>query len=686
MASSQNPRAGSTTPLDVARVATKAGDGLIGMALGGYLVEKEIDRGGMGTVYLAKHSRIDRRDAIKVLHPRCSGEADLVQRFFDEARAASTIKHPGIVEIINCDADPSGLVFIVMEYLEGESLAAALRRGSMRGDFGAIADAGGQIADAMAAAHARGIVHRDLKPGNVFLATRPGQSPQVKILDFGIAKLLDRGATTARTQAGTTFGTPLYMSPEQCRGGPDIGPASDIYSLGCMLLEMTCGRPPFAMHSDAEIMAAHLGAEPPRSSALNAAVPARLDALVTEMLAKAPEDRPASMAEVAMRLRSFGTPTGRTAALRGAAATPAPLAAPSTPPRPLQSPAEVPSGVPSRASPGFNVRLVGVAVAVALAGGGWYAIRRNGSLPSAAGGGQNSGSGSAATGGMGPGAPGGAATPVVSEAAVGTSSGSTSTLGPKAVRAAGEVRAGPATYRVLRGVLRPVSDGSTGSGVAELRLLVRTTNLEAFYGMEPGARFRLQVGEVAIDPDDAPDTWPAVQSASEDQIVFHLPAPTKDAFLLVGRLSEGTARIALDLRGRPEALTTPQAWRYPSDVPVRFERLIGSVAYVVEGAHLEHLSDPIDLAPEKLQLRFKVRMTNVSARHGLNTGRDFRLVVDGVPYAPTEEPTQSLGFEATLNGKVDFNVPGTARDVLLQVGGVGDDAVRVPVDLSAARM
>ena len=267
----------------------------------------------MGTVYLAEHTRIDRKAAVKVLLPEFSSKPDVVERFFAEARAASMIKHPGIIEILDCDTHSSGLVFIVMEFLEGESLGATLSRaGNLSSDLFSFCYIGTQIANGMAAAHGAGIVHRDLKPDNVFLVSQPalGRELFVKILDFGIAKLLVReGAGPSLTQAGMVMGTPLYMSPEQCRGQRDLGPASDVYSLGCILFEMACGQMPFPLENPAELMVAHLTQVAPAPSALAPGLPPELDALIGDMLAKEPGARPDSMAEVEARLLEIGRTT-----------------------------------------------------------------------------------------------------------------------------------------------------------------------------------------------------------------------------------------------------------------------------------------------------------------------------------------------------------------------------------------
>jgi serine/threonine protein kinase len=209
---------------------------MIGETLGSYEVKKKIGEGGMGVVYLAKHRHIDRMAAIKVLRPQFSAKPDLVARFFAEARSANLVKHVGIVEIYDCAVHADGNAYIVMEYLEGQTLGAALERLGRVDDVTTIADLSWQIAAALQAAHDKLIVHRDLKPDNVFLTFVPerGPSPVVKILDFGIAKLLH--STIKATQTGSLLGTPLYMSPEQGRGAGLVDHRADIYSLGCIML------------------------------------------------------------------------------------------------------------------------------------------------------------------------------------------------------------------------------------------------------------------------------------------------------------------------------------------------------------------------------------------------------------------------------------------------------------------
>jgi tRNA A-37 threonylcarbamoyl transferase component Bud32 len=282
-----------------------------GDTLGPYTIVRRLGAGAMGEVYQARHRHMGRDAAIKVLRAELTEEADVVNRFFTEARATAAVRHPGIVEIFDCDLHRTGRAFIVMEYLAGEDLAQRLgRAGAFAPDWPALRAIGRQLASALAAAHAIGIVHRDLKPGNIFLVAQdaaPGAaSPAastVKIVDFGIAKLLHRdGGMHSQTQTGHILGTPLYMSPEQARGAKTIDHRTDIYALGCVLFEMITGQPPFVRKGPAEVIVAHLHDPVPRASSLEATVPAALDELVAAMLAKSVDARPQSMTQVLERL------------------------------------------------------------------------------------------------------------------------------------------------------------------------------------------------------------------------------------------------------------------------------------------------------------------------------------------------------------------------------------------------
>ncbi len=258
----------------------------------------------MAVVYGAEHAPSGRMAAVKVLLPMWSSQPSVVQRFFQEARAASAIDHPAIVEVFDFGTRAEVGAYIIMELLAGESLGQRIERlGRM--PFSAAVSIGQQIADALGTVHTHGIIHRDLTPGNVHLvpdATLAG-GERAKILDFGIAKLLDdRGRSTGQTVDGAILGTPTYMAPEQCRSASNVDHRADIYSLGCLLFHMVAGRPPFTGEGVGEVLAAHLHKPPPRLRELVPSVPPELDELVAALLAKIPRERPGSMREASAAL------------------------------------------------------------------------------------------------------------------------------------------------------------------------------------------------------------------------------------------------------------------------------------------------------------------------------------------------------------------------------------------------
>jgi eukaryotic-like serine/threonine-protein kinase len=275
-------------------------------ALGDYKLVAELGRGSMGVVYLAENGRTARRVAIKVLMPQLSQNAEALRRFANESRATSRIRHPGIVEILEFQPGDSGRAYIVMELLEGETLGERLRRVGTFGWPDACAIAA-QVADALAAAHDQGIVHRDLKPENVFLvadATAGGTVPAVKVLDFGIARLVETESAARLTMRGTLLGTPEYISPEQAAGSDEVDHRADIYALGCILVEMLSGRPPYVFTGIQELLIAHRYRRIPALSAQIAALPSWLGDLLGRMVSKEPADRPSSMREIGQALRA----------------------------------------------------------------------------------------------------------------------------------------------------------------------------------------------------------------------------------------------------------------------------------------------------------------------------------------------------------------------------------------------
>jgi serine/threonine-protein kinase len=262
-----------------------------GGTIGQYRVTGMIGQGGMGAVYAAEHALLGRPAAIKVLLPDLSQKQDIVMRFFNEARAATAIRHPGIVEIYDFGWTPEGAAFIVMEHLQGETLARRSERARFR--WQAALSVARQIAGALAAAHAKGIVHRDLKPDNIFLVLDPEVpgGERIKLLDFGIAKLAgDTSSTGNMTQTGAVMGTPTYMAPEQCRGVA-VDHRADLYALGCIVFELCSGRPPFVGEGTGDVLAAHIHVPPPSLASLSVEVPRAVEELVQQLLAKAPSYR-----------------------------------------------------------------------------------------------------------------------------------------------------------------------------------------------------------------------------------------------------------------------------------------------------------------------------------------------------------------------------------------------------------
>jgi serine/threonine-protein kinase len=276
---------------------------VIGTRVGNYRVESLIGEGGMGRVYLALHPGIGRRAAIKVLAPGEAEDPHVVSRFITEARAANAIRHPNIVDIYDSGVLKTGTPYIVMEYLDGDPLSRALLRGPA--SFEDAIDWTCQIAEALAAAHAHDVVHRDLKPDNLFLVTdprRPGKK-QVKVLDFGIAKLQRRTlGQVHKTRTGALLGTPLYMSPEQCKSTKEIDSRTDIYSLGVILYELVTGKRPFDGDGVYAVINLHVSEPPVPPSTYRPDLPPELEAIILQALAKAPDERQESMAVLLSRL------------------------------------------------------------------------------------------------------------------------------------------------------------------------------------------------------------------------------------------------------------------------------------------------------------------------------------------------------------------------------------------------
>jgi serine/threonine protein kinase len=277
-------------------------DETIGVTVGSYKVTAKLGQGGMGAVYLAEHPLLERKAAVKVLLPELSSHTDLVERFFHEARTTARLRHPAMVDVYDFGTLADGRAYLIMDFLEGENLETRLRERGALAPTQALRIAR-DIAVGVAVAHAEQIVHRDLKPDNIFLlpALAGTQDERVKILDFGIAKLGSKPGESrvGVTRVGALLGTPLYMSPEQCRGAGEVDARADIYSLGCILFAMLAGRPPFVSDSMGELLGMQLMAPPPTLESLGVVLPAPIEAFVQSMLAKAPEDRPPTMVAAA---------------------------------------------------------------------------------------------------------------------------------------------------------------------------------------------------------------------------------------------------------------------------------------------------------------------------------------------------------------------------------------------------
>jgi eukaryotic-like serine/threonine-protein kinase len=274
---------------------------MVGKKINNYELRELVGDGAMGVVYLAEHPVLRRRVAVKLLKRQYLESPSLVTRFVNEARAAAAIHHPNVIEVIDVGMIEGEVPYIMMEYLDGEPLSRRLTRERL--GVGKAIDIAIQAARAVAASHALEIVHRDLKPENLFLVSDP-MSPggeRVKVLDFGIAKLRPDwgGSDGAKTRTGVIFGTPAYMSPEQCRGlNDEVDGSTDVYALGCILFEMLSGHAPYISPGWGDVLMMHMSDEIPVPSAENPRVSPAIDQIVKTALAKKKADRFASMREM----------------------------------------------------------------------------------------------------------------------------------------------------------------------------------------------------------------------------------------------------------------------------------------------------------------------------------------------------------------------------------------------------
>jgi serine/threonine protein kinase len=278
-------------------------DPLIGQTLAGkYRIDKLIKTGGMGSVYRGKHVLMDKTVAVKVLRPSLAVDDVVVARFSREAKAASRISHPHAVSVTDFGEAENGVVFLVMEYLDGRTLKEIINSEGAR-SLERTVEIVRQVAGALDAAHSQGVVHRDLKSDNIMLVRHDGDE-WAKVLDFGIAKIIQTSGNRVAdiTEANLVVGTPQYMSPEQCSQTGELDARSDIYSLGIIVYEMLTGRLPFTGESPTMIMMKQVQDPPPSILAVRSDLPADVEGIVKRALAKQPLDRFQSAGELSAAL------------------------------------------------------------------------------------------------------------------------------------------------------------------------------------------------------------------------------------------------------------------------------------------------------------------------------------------------------------------------------------------------
>jgi serine/threonine-protein kinase len=260
-----------------------------------YHMLKRLGEGGMGKVYLAEHVKMNRQCAVKVMNSALLNDSESAQRFAREASNAARIIHPNVAAVFDY-GETDGVVYLVMEYVEGEPLTRLLEREKSLAPSRAV-DIAHQVAEALVAAHELGIVHRDLKPDNIIVAPGKNGHDIAKVVDFGIAKAIEEGPAESLTRTGLVIGTPEYMSPEQLLGDP-VDARSDIYSLGCILYQMLTGRRSFDETTREQMIKRRLTEKAPHPRDLVPDLPKTLDLIVVRLLARAPQDRYATVAEV----------------------------------------------------------------------------------------------------------------------------------------------------------------------------------------------------------------------------------------------------------------------------------------------------------------------------------------------------------------------------------------------------
>ena len=263
-------------------MADKTDDPRIGKVIAGYRIEERVGRGGMGVVYRAEHLNLRRRAAIKIIAPDLAESEGFRERFTREARIAAALQHPNIVTVYDA-GEVDGILYLAMQYIEGNDLSAMLRKDGRLRPYRAI-DVCRQVASALDAAHAMGLIHRDVKPANVLIEGRTAF-----LTDFGVTKRMD-GTHAELTRTGDVVGTIHYVAPEQIEGA-QVSARSDVYSLGCLFYHCLTGQVPFSRDTDVAVIYAHLSEPPPKLTALRPELAAGLDGVIAKALDKSPDRR-----------------------------------------------------------------------------------------------------------------------------------------------------------------------------------------------------------------------------------------------------------------------------------------------------------------------------------------------------------------------------------------------------------